>query len=86
MRLGEKQVLILQRLVLENYQTAADLSGTDMRPEDAAGVLKRLENRGLVRRIILSRNPTAPVSTYTTEWWITEVGRERLKTLARTGA
>ncbi len=73
MRLGARQMYLLTRLgELNAPAKASDLSGCEMRPEQAAAVLKRLRARNLVR------TRDREVCTWTTFWVLTCAAREVL--------
>ena len=76
MRLGARQMYLLARLgELDAPAKASDISGTEMRPEQAGSALKRLEARNLVRR----PGGTGHVSVWTDTWTLTANGREVLE-------
>ena len=77
MRLGARQMYLLTRLgeLDASGAKASDLSGCEMRPEQAASALKRLESRNLVRR---PGGTPGHVSTWTDTWTLTENGRDVL--------
>ncbi len=74
MRLGARQMYLLTRLGELNAPAKADqISGVEMRPEQAAAALKRLRARNLVR------TRDRQVCTWTTYWVLTCAAREVLE-------
>ena len=82
MRLGARQMYLLCLLGEINApRKACDLSGTEMRPEQAASALKRLEARNLVTR----PGGTGHISVWTDVWTLTDNGREVLGRMSAKG-
>ena len=77
MRLGIRQMYLLTRLgELDAPAKVSDLSGCEMRPDQAASALKRLAARNLVRR---PGGTSGHVAVWTDTWTLTGPGREVLE-------